>query len=81
MFLFYKMLINLLVAFVKGCNRLTNFWVLFILKITKQPKVFEMAPIKGPPMDCNNGNQGHRNAMYSLEQQRRMDDLKRREVR
>ena len=79
-FICYILFSNRLAAFVKGCVLFDNFWCFVILKIKRQ-EVSNMAPIKGSPMDCNNGNQGHRDAMLLLEHQRRMDDLRRGEVR
>ena len=78
MYLLYILLSNRLAAFVKGCTCLTIFWFFVYSKIVD--KVFAMAPIRESPNDCSNGNAGHRDAMYSLEHRRQMDDLRRREV-
>ena len=70
----------------KGCNILSDIFVFVVCFIKRRhEEVFEMAPIKGfngdDPMECGIGNQGNRDAMLRLEHQRRMDDLRRREVK
>ena len=71
----------------KGCNILLDIFVFVVSFIKRRhEEVFEMGPIKGcfngdHQPGCGTGNQGNRDAMLELEQQRRMDDLRRREVK